>query len=98
LVADIQAWCTTLATNAFAELGYDGFGWNSLHKSKIPDLAARFKVQLASLADYVLGETDAGRALFCVVIEFPGGRGYPVTARDMTAKERRRYAAWKRRR
>lgn len=46
---------------------------------------------------YVLGETDAGRALFCVVIEFPGGTGYPVTARDMTAKERRRYAAWKRR-
>ena len=47
---------------------------------------------------YVLGETDAGRALFCVVIEFPGGRGYPVTAaRNMTAKERRRYAEWKRR-
>jgi len=46
---------------------------------------------------YVLGETDAGRALFCVVIEFPGGRGYPVTARDMTTKERRRYAEWKRR-
>jgi hypothetical protein len=23
---------------------------------------------------YVLGETEAGRALFCVVIEFPGGR------------------------
>ena len=46
---------------------------------------------------YVLGETDAGRALFCVVIELPGGREYPITARDMTAKERRRYAAWKRR-
>jgi len=46
---------------------------------------------------YVLGETDAGRALFCVVIEFPGGRGYPVTARDMTDKEKRRYAAWKKR-
>ena len=46
---------------------------------------------------YVLGETDAGRPLFCVVIEFPGGRGYPVTARDMTAKEKRRYAAWKKR-
>ena len=46
---------------------------------------------------YVLGETEAGRALFCVVIEFPGGRGYPVTARDMTAKEKRRYAEWKRR-
>lgn len=46
---------------------------------------------------YVLGETDAGRALFCVVIEFPGGKGYPVTARDMTAREKRRYAEWKRR-
>jgi uncharacterized protein len=46
---------------------------------------------------YVLGETDAGRALFCLVIEFPGSKGYPVTARDMTAKERRRYAEWKRR-
>ena len=46
---------------------------------------------------YILGETDAGRALFCVVIEFPDGRGYPVTARDMTAKQRRRYAVWKRR-
>ena len=46
---------------------------------------------------YVLGESDAGRALFCVVIEFPGGRGYPVTARDMTTKEKRRYADWKKR-
>jgi len=46
---------------------------------------------------YVLGETDAGLTLFCVVIEFPGGRGYPVTARDMTDKEKRRYAAWKKR-
>jgi uncharacterized protein len=45
---------------------------------------------------YVLGETHAGRALFCVVIEFPGGRGYPVTGRDMTIKEKRRYAEWKR--
>ena len=46
---------------------------------------------------YVLGETDADRALFCVVIELPGGRGYPVTARDMTTKEKRRYADWKKR-
>jgi len=36
---------------------------------------------------YVLGETDAGRTLFCVVIEFPDGKGYPITARDMTDKE-----------
>ncbi|OGL00051.1 MAG: hypothetical protein A3E31_01920 [Candidatus Rokubacteria bacterium RIFCSPHIGHO2_12_FULL_73_22] len=46
---------------------------------------------------YVLGETDANRHLFCVVIEFPGGKGYPVTARDMTTKEKRRYADWKNR-
>ena len=46
---------------------------------------------------YVLGETDAGRPLFCVVIEFPGGKAYPVTARGMTTKERRRYAKWKKR-
>ena len=26
---------------------------------------------------------------------FPDGRGYPVTAREMTTKERRRYTAWK---
>jgi len=46
---------------------------------------------------YLLGETDAGRPLFCVVIEFPGGKAYPVTARDMTTKEKRRYADWKKR-
>jgi uncharacterized protein len=44
---------------------------------------------------YVLGETESGRHVFCVVIEFPGGKGYPVTARDMTSKEKRRYAEWK---
>ena len=46
---------------------------------------------------YVLGETDAGRPPFCVVIEFPGSQAYPVTARDMTRKEKRRYAEWKKR-
>jgi uncharacterized DUF497 family protein len=40
---------------------------------------------------YVLGQTDAGRYLFCVVIRLPNGKGYPVTAREMTAKEKRRY-------
>jgi hypothetical protein len=43
---------------------------------------------------YVLGQTSAGRYLFCVVIRFPDGKGYPVTARDMTAKEKRRYRKW----
>ena len=46
---------------------------------------------------YALGQTAAGRYLFCVVIQFPDGRGYPVTARPMTVKERRRYTQWKKR-
>ena len=46
---------------------------------------------------YVLGETAAGRSPLCVVIEFPGSKAYPVTARDMTRKEKRRYAEWKKR-
>jgi hypothetical protein len=40
---------------------------------------------------YVLGQTEAGRYLFCVVIGFPDGRGYPVTARPMTRNEQRRF-------
>lgn len=44
---------------------------------------------------YVLGQTQNGRYLFCVVIQFPDGNGFPVTARDMTAKEKRRFRQWK---
>lgn len=44
---------------------------------------------------YVLGQTEVGRYLFCVVIRFPDGNGYPVTAREMTVKEKRRYRKWK---
>lgn len=44
---------------------------------------------------YVLGQSDAGRYLFCVIIAFPDGNGYPVTAREMTQAEKRRYRAWK---
>ncbi|MBM3300635.1 MAG: hypothetical protein FJY85_11840, partial [Deltaproteobacteria bacterium] len=40
---------------------------------------------------YVLGQTAAGRYLFCVVIAFPDGNGYPVTARSMTRKEKQRF-------
>lgn len=46
---------------------------------------------------YVLGPTEAGRFLFCVVIRFPDGKGYPVTARPMTDKESRRYRQWMKR-
>jgi uncharacterized protein len=45
----------------------------------------------------VLGQTADGYYLFCVVIRFPDGKGFPVTARPMTLKEERRYRAWKRR-
>ena len=44
---------------------------------------------------YVLGQTNVGRLLFCVVIGFPDGKGYPVTARPMTDKEKRRYRQWR---
>lgn len=46
---------------------------------------------------YVLGQTEAGRYLFCVVIHFPDGKAYPVTARPMTDAEKRRYRRWKNR-
>jgi len=45
---------------------------------------------------YVLGQTEAGRQLLCVVISFADGKGYPVTARDVTDAEKRRYVGWKR--
>jgi uncharacterized DUF497 family protein len=44
---------------------------------------------------YVQGQTDAGRYLLCVIIQFPDGNGYPVTAREMTSKDKRRYRKWK---
>ncbi|MBI2150647.1 MAG: BrnT family toxin [Acidobacteria bacterium] len=44
---------------------------------------------------YVLGQTSSGRHLLCVVIQFPDGRGFPVTARPMTSKEKQRFNRWK---
>ena len=46
---------------------------------------------------HVLGTTDAGRYLLCVVIQFPDGKGYPVTARPMTDREKRRFQQWRNR-
>jgi hypothetical protein len=46
----------------------------------------RAKSQGKNPVYYVLGQTRAGRYLFCVVIQFPDGRRYPVTARPMTTK------------
>lgn len=46
---------------------------------------------------YILGQTHGGRYLFCIIIRFRDGNGYPVTARDMTNRERTRYSKWKNR-
>jgi hypothetical protein len=46
---------------------------------------------------YVLGQTASGRYLFCVVIQFPNGKGFPVTARAMTQKEKQQFNRWRRR-
>ncbi len=58
-------------------------------------LVQRAKSEGANPVYYVLGQTAAGRHLFCVVIQFPDGKGYPVTARPMTGKEKSRYQRWK---
>ena len=46
---------------------------------------------------YVLGQTTGRRYLFCVIIQFPDGKGFPVTARPMTQREQRRFRQWKNR-
>lgn len=53
-------------------------------------LVQRAKSEGENPVYYVLGQTDAGRYLFAVVISFPDGKGYTVTARPMTDKEERR--------
>lgn len=58
-------------------------------------LVQRTKSLRANPVYYVLGQTAAGRYLFCVVIQFPDGKGFPVTARPM--KEQRRFNQWKNR-
>lgn len=55
----------------------------------------RAKSQGENPVYYVLGQTNAGRYLFCVVIRLPDGRGYPVTARPITENEKRRYRQWR---
>jgi uncharacterized DUF497 family protein len=60
-------------------------------------LVRRGKTEGENPVYYVQGQTQAGRYLMCVVIQFPDGNGYPVTARQMTAKEKRRYRKWQKR-
>jgi uncharacterized DUF497 family protein len=60
-------------------------------------LVRRVKSEGENPVYHIRGQTRAGRYLLCIVIEFPDGKGYPVTAREMTAKEKRRYRKGKRR-
>ncbi len=60
-------------------------------------LVQRAKSQGENPVFYVLGKTNVGRHLFCVVIQFPDGKAYPITARPMTDKEKRRYRQWRNR-
>jgi hypothetical protein len=57
----------------------------------------RAKSQGQNPVYYVLGKTAAGKYLFCVVIQFLGGKRFPVTARPMTDNEKRRYNRWENR-
>jgi hypothetical protein len=43
-----------------------------------PSLVLRAKSEGANPVYHVLGETFGGRHLLCIVISFPGGKGYPV--------------------
>jgi len=45
---------------------------------------------------YVYGQTTANRYLLCIVIHFPDGNGYPITAREMNTSEKRRFRKRKR--
>jgi len=58
-------------------------------------LVLRTKAKGDNPVYHVLGQTDAGRYLFCVVIAFLDGYGYPITARPMTPREQRRYRQWR---
>jgi uncharacterized DUF497 family protein len=60
-----------------------------------PAFVQRAQSQGENPVYYVLGQTEAGSYLFCVVIQFPDGKGYPITARPMTGKEKRRYKQWR---
>lgn len=60
-------------------------------------LVQRARAEGKSPVYYVLGQTDSGRYLFCVVIQFSDGKGFPVTARTMTPSERQRFHQWQQR-
>jgi uncharacterized DUF497 family protein len=79
------------------------FAQHGVHPEEVDEvcfgrpLVQRAKASRENPVYYVLGQIASGRHLFCVVIEFPDGKGYSVTARPMTRKEKRRFNQWKKR-
>jgi uncharacterized DUF497 family protein len=57
-------------------------------------LVLRRKSEGVNPVYHVLGQTSSGKYLLCIVISFPDGNGYPVTARTMTRREKQRYERW----
>lgn len=51
LTDNLSNWCKRLSESAKVEIGYDGFEWNSLKKSKL-DLHSKFLVKIDSLKTY----------------------------------------------
>jgi len=65
-------------------------------------VSARHWFSVEGLPDETLSITywskpHLGGTFSAFVIQFPHGKGYPVTARPMTRKEKERYNRWKRR-
>ncbi|MEO9802035.1 MAG: hypothetical protein ABJF04_02255 [Reichenbachiella sp.] len=48
---NLSTWCMSLANGAKAEIGFDGFEWNSLRKSEL-NLNSRYLLEINSLEDY----------------------------------------------
>jgi len=40
-------------------------------------------------------QTEAGRYLCCWAIRFPDGDGFPITSRETTPKEKKRFRNWR---
>ena len=58
-------------------------------------MVLRTKQQGPNPVYLAFGQTARGRYLLCIIIQFPDGKGYPVTAREMTLKEKTRFNSWR---
>jgi uncharacterized DUF497 family protein len=79
----------------------DHIGFHGINPQEVEEvcfrksLVLRTKQQGLNPVYYVLGQTSQGRYLLCIIIQFPEGKGYPVTAREMTEGEKTRFKKWR---